>query len=866
MKNILFWLLVCGFLFSGCEKKSTYPQPGNQNLERLQDTAQVYPGIARIKVTGQMAELLSKSTSAAEQVFAGLDVRSCRRVFPFAGKFEARTREAGLHLWYTVTFDQNRPLTKTAISLSELEGVQQVEYIPRKKTQEATGGLFPFNDSYFSKQWHLYNDGSISSDFIAGADINVKDVWKYYTTGDSRVIVAIVDTGVDITHPDLVDNLWVNQAELHGVEGVDDDNNGIIDDLYGANFITHTAYIRPEEHGTHVAGIVAATNNNSLGVCGVAGGKGNGTGIRLMICQIMDEYNSIGDEAGGIKYAADNGAVICQNSWGYTDISYLPQSTKEAIDYFITYAGYDESGNQTGPMAGGLVVFAAGNDNTNISYPAMYEKVLSVAAIAPDYQKAYYSNYGNWVSISAPGGDAYYSMGQIYSTLTNGQYGFKQGTSMACPNVSGVAALVVSHAGRPGFTSDDLKQILVDNASPVMFSYYPQCVSSMGSGVVDAFASIASLSTIPPNTVDEITARVYSNNIELTWKVPEDEDDVKAFIFDVLTSSAQGDSLKLAHVKTGNKEAGDTVSLEVSDLDFNTPYLFTITASDFAGNRAGASEPLLVRTKENNPPIIEPLGGTRLVLKSHEEKTLSFKISDPDGHSLTAALEPASSALSVALKDTLVTVKVDGKLAQAGSYTVSLKVSDPYGGTTIVEIDYTVLPNTTPRILSTPDNINLNRTGAGKTLKLTDYFTDDDGETLAYTVTFNPQGFATGTISDGMLNVAGKKFGLTTMTVTATDALKASCSVDILVLTRDGNQPVDLYPNPVTDVLNIRTGEKTGAEVTITSSSGARVLKGTYEISPFQPARIDMTTLSGGVYSVSINIKGVIITRNIVKL
>jgi len=104
------------------------------------------------------------------------------------------------------------------------------------------------------------------------------------------------------------------------------------------------------------------------------------------------------------------------------------------------------------------------------------------------------------------------------------------------------------------------------------------------------------------------------------------------------------------------------------------------------------------------------------------------------------------------------------------------------------------------------------------------------------------------------------------MTVTATDALKASCSVDILVLTRDGNQPVDLYPNPVTDVLNIRTGEKTGAEVTITSSSGARVLKGTYEISPFQPARIDMTTLSGGVYSVSINIKGVIITRNIVKL
>ncbi|MDY0354200.1 MAG: subtilase family N-terminal domain-containing protein [Bacteroidales bacterium] len=380
MKKI-YWLLVFGVLFSGCEKKTNFPQALNQNLKHLKDTVNVYSGIARIKVTEQMAELLNESSSSADQVFAGLNIRSVRRVFPPEEKFEARTRTAGLHLWYTVTFYEDMPLTKTAIGLSELEGVQWVEYIPRKRTQEASSYKFPFNDPYLPKQWHLYNDGSISTDFVSGADINVMDVWKYYTTGNSQVIVAIVDTGVDITHPDLVNNLWVNQAELNGVEGVDDDNNGIVDDIYGANFITHTGIIRAENHGTHVAGIVAATNNNTLGVCGIAGGNGNGTGIRLMICQIMDEYNSVGDEAGAIKYAADNGAVICQNSWGYDDIDYLPQITKEAIDYFITYAGYDENGNQTGPLAGGLVVFAAGNENSTTAYPAMYEKVLSVALL-----------------------------------------------------------------------------------------------------------------------------------------------------------------------------------------------------------------------------------------------------------------------------------------------------------------------------------------------------------------------------------------------------------------------------------------------------------------------------------------------------
>ena len=193
MKNILFWLLICGFLFSGCEKKTSCPQAGNPNQDRLRDTAHVYPGIVRIKVTSQMAELLSESTSSAEQAFEGLEIHSVHRVFPYAGKFEARTQEAGLHLWYTVTFNKDKPLTKSAISLSELEGVQLVEYIPKKIPQEESPFMYPFNDPHLPKQWHLYNDGSISSEFIPGADINIMDVWKYYTTGNNQVVVAIID-------------------------------------------------------------------------------------------------------------------------------------------------------------------------------------------------------------------------------------------------------------------------------------------------------------------------------------------------------------------------------------------------------------------------------------------------------------------------------------------------------------------------------------------------------------------------------------------------------------------------------------------------------------------------------------------------
>ena len=261
-----------------------------------------------------------------------------------------------------------------------------------------------------------------------------------------------MDGGVQVDHPDLVDNIWVNEGEIPG-NGIDDDGNGYIDDINGYNFMYDSGKLTPMKHATHVAGIIAASGNNGKGIAGIAGGNGTaGSGVKLMSTQVLGATSS-NNTAAAIKYGADNGAVISQNSWGYntttTSVSYIDPADKAAIDYFIKYAGCDNDGNQLpdSPMKGGIVIFAAGNDNVSnpgTASPADYDAVVSVAAIAPDYTKASYSNYGSYIDISAPGGNLN-GNGMVYSTIHNSSYGDMSGTSMACPMVSGVAALVIQN-------------------------------------------------------------------------------------------------------------------------------------------------------------------------------------------------------------------------------------------------------------------------------------------------------------------------------------------------------------------------------------------------------------------------------------
>ena len=440
------------------------------------------PGVMSVKVSEELADRLLEYADAKGELnedgvallrIEGLNVTGVKTAFMIGGKFESRQRAAGLHRWFKVSFDGYVPVSKAAGDVVMVPGVEYSEPVMQIKKSSVE-----MNDPFYTAgyQWSFDNYGQHG--FTAGVDIRLQEAWDTYGIfGNEDVIVAVADLGVQYDHPDLQGNMWVNEAELNGVAGEDDDDNGLVDDIYGYNFVTGLPTIHPAHHGTHVAGTIAAVNNNDLGVCGVAGGYyPNQPGVRVMPLQIIEEDSSTGgDTQRAFQYAADKGACIINNSWSYqSSEASITQMDKAAIDYFVKYAGLDENGNQEGPMKGGLVLFAAGNFAAETCYPAQYEKALAVAAVGPTGRYAYYTNYGDWVDICAPGGDIAVDSeyGPVWSTTAKGLYGGDAGTSMACPHVTGVAALVLStKTVEDGFTADNLFKLLVNTADPSIYEY-----------------------------------------------------------------------------------------------------------------------------------------------------------------------------------------------------------------------------------------------------------------------------------------------------------------------------------------------------------------------------------------------------------
>lgn len=460
---------------------------------------------------------------SVEELTSLKGVLSVKPAFQSTPGKEALEEECGLDKWFVVRFDETTGisgLTKMANVVATQSGVHVVEFNkiikrasdgkvrpfredanllgPVARTRVAGNGEKLFNDPMLESQWHYINKGdkAISAKAVAGADINVKDAWSL-TTGDPSIIVAVIDEGVKYNHPDLAPNMWVNEKELNGTPGKDDDGNGYKDDIYGYDFSGNCSIkYSTGSHGTHVAGTVAAVNNNQTGVCGIAGGDGSrNSGVRIMSCQIFDDLDPYDSDyrasANAFKYAADNGASIAQCSWGigadepgapHSDNAYLSMSRfeKDAIDYFIKTKNNDV-------VDGGIVIFAGGNELYKCcDYPGAYHDYIAVTSIAADFLPAYYTNYGPGANIAAPGGEygslPFTEKSQVLSTvvseavadpdtgeLTNADYGYMQGTSMACPHVSGVTALGLSYAKKLGkkFTLDQFKAMILTSVNAI---------------------------------------------------------------------------------------------------------------------------------------------------------------------------------------------------------------------------------------------------------------------------------------------------------------------------------------------------------------------------------------------------------------
>ena len=472
-----------------------------------------------LKLKTEASGIVEKSRAQGVSKGSGIDeidrilntVNTVRfeRLFPDGGRFEERTRREGLHLWYYAKYDPSVPTSEMASLLSSCKDIEIIEYslaaetsdhrraaspaagaqsVTRAIADEVRNVPFPFNESERSQQmqWHYNNTGNIFAQTSQlGADANVYAAWQL-STGNPDVIVAVVDQGVKYDHEDLAANMWTNTAELNGSEGRDDDSNGYADDIHGFNFVDNTTLTistkgDAPDHGTHVAGTVAAVNNNGTGVAGIAGGSGKNDGVKIMSCQIFHDKDGgdVAMAAKAIKYAADNGAAIIQCSYGYpagsvtSDAAYSSGASaeKQAIDYFIAK-------QNCAAIEGGLAIFAAGNDMTGMSsYPGAYRDYISVTAMSCDYTPAYYTNYGPGCNIAAPGGDAYQSYlenintgaSEVLSTVNGGKYGYMQGTSMACPHVSGVAALGLSYALQLGktFTQNEFTTLLLTSVNDI---------------------------------------------------------------------------------------------------------------------------------------------------------------------------------------------------------------------------------------------------------------------------------------------------------------------------------------------------------------------------------------------------------------
>ena len=624
----------------------------------------------------------------ADSIIAGNPKLTFERLIPYARnqEIEERHRKAGLHLWYLVEAPVEKFEGKKGIKhvrstkLIEMPEVPTISEESPVITSKSTRSV-SMNDPLYEKQWHYY-------DSCPGA-IRLDKAWEL-EQGKRNVIVAVMDEWIDYTHPDLAPNMWVNEKEANGQPGVDDDGNGYVDDIHGLNLTSKSEF---GNHATHVAGTIAAVNNNGIGVCGIAGGNGNDTGVKLMSVAIIPiDNNKVEDYmlARGYVYAADMGAIISSNSWKKTNDEQV-EIILEGIEYFMKNSGQYEGSL----MNGGLVVFGAANDGSEkIPFPVSgllenRDNLIAVASVGSNGMRSTFSNYGDWVDISAPGGEV--DGKGVYSTYTDNRYGFQNGTSMACPHVSGVAALVVSKFGGASLTPSQVKEIII-NSSAEVDKYqigYPYA-GKLGAGILNADAALNSnLQTAPDSPKSFRVTRDPQRRTYFEWDVPLDANGSPVAYCAVYADDI---AKPLFTAKTSSSEEFCVV---VQDVEASS---FTIQAIDAFGNSSHhsiktyleeISTPVIKNTYNNSNVIVHRPGNYYEYALPVCEVNLfcanveSYSVEEPN-NIVSSFYNDSSDVLCLRFNATPAT--------PLGDYPLTVKYGIPGNEDKTLELRYSVLP------------------------------------------------------------------------------------------------------------------------------------------------------------------------------
>jgi len=469
----------------------------------------------------------------------------------------------------------------------------KVDLFPKKsinmnnqESKELNTLLTP-NDPFFNQQWNLENTGQYEG--TQGCDIDALEAWDI-ETGSDEVVIAILDYGVDYNHPDLVDNIWINEDEIPDND-IDDDNNGYVDDIHGFDFSNLQNDDIPldiQGHGTFCAGIAAAVANNGMGIAGVA------WNCKIMCIQIFDKFDSLIYDilVDGIKYTVDNGADILSMSYGWESHPFLTSGYEYAYD------------------KGAVLIAAAGNSNTSntrYSYPAAYDFAIAVAATNQrdercdgdewgysDFGDEWGSNFGYWVDVAAPGHNftstsPTYAVSEWYNlTYTDNEGG---GTSWAAPMVAGIAALLLSQD--PTLTNDEVRRIIRANVNPYVTDEY------IGTGRVNAHKALTRFNTQPENPemptgkTNGKPGRAYS----FTTKATDEDGDELWYLWD------WGDENYSEWL--GPYDSGDECETSYT-WQQEAKFSIRVKVKDGKGGESYWSDPFEFSTPKNKPYINTP--------------------------------------------------------------------------------------------------------------------------------------------------------------------------------------------------------------------------------------------------------------------